>query len=75
MTFAIVQYLFHCSTIAGAGNTIPEPHTEDGLPGWAIGVLVAAIVVTVVWVILLIALVSSIMAIIDKAAAILVSYR
>lgn len=40
------------------GNTIPEPHTEDGLPDWAIGVLVAAIAVTVVWILLLIALVS-----------------
>lgn len=42
------------------GNTIPEPHTEDGIPGWAIGVLIAAIVVTVIWVFLLVALVSPI---------------
>jgi len=40
------------------GNTIPEPHTEDGIPDWAIGVLVAASIVTVLWFILLVALVS-----------------
>ena len=48
--------MFYCNAL---GNTIPEPRTEDDFPGWAIGVLVAAVVVTVLWVILLIALVSS----------------